>query len=112
MSSNKLGLLSMCRKAGKLKLGMDMVKSSCKSGEAVVVLTASDFSPKSLKEVKFTCNRENVPVYSLEMSMDDILYGLGKKVGVIAVTDSGFAKSCVKDLKQIEIDENEFYSNI
>ena len=104
MSSNKLGLLSMCRKAGKLKLGMDMVK--------VVVLTASDFSPKSLKEVKFTCNRENVPVYSLEMSMDDILYGLGKKVGVIAVTDSGFAKSCVKDLKQIEIDENEFYSNI
>ncbi|MDE6148981.1 MAG: ribosomal L7Ae/L30e/S12e/Gadd45 family protein [Ruminococcus sp.] len=112
MSNNKLGLLSMCRRAGKLKLGMDMVKSSCKNGEAVAVFVASDFSQKSLKEVKFTCNRENVPVYELGISMDDVLYGLGKKVGVLAVTDSGFARSCMKDLKQIEIDENEFYSNM
>lgn len=112
MSSNKLGLLSMCRKAGKLKLGMDMVKSSCKNGEAEAVLVASDFSKKSLKEIKFTCHRENVPVYELGVSMDDIFYGVGKKAGVLAVTDSGFAKSCIKGLEQIEIDENEFYGSI
>lgn len=112
MSSNKLGLLTMCRKAGKLKLGMDMIKTSCKNGEAVAVFVASDFSPKSLKEVKFTCNRENVPIYSLGITMDEIWHGLGKKVGVMAIIDSGFAKSCAKGLEQIEIDENEFYSNI
>lgn len=112
MNSNKMGLITMCRKAGKLKLGMDMVKNACKNGEAFGVFTASDFSEKSLKEIKFVCSRENIPVYSLGITMDDILYGLGKRVGVMAITDSGFCKSCIKDLKQIEIDENEFYSDI
>ena len=112
MSNNKMGLLTMCRKAGKLKLGMDMVKTSCKNGEAFAVFVVDDFSVKSLKEVKFTCNRENVPIYNLGVTMDDILYGLGKRVGVMAVTDSGFANACAKGLEQIEIDENEFYSSI
>ena len=49
------GLLGICRKAGKLKLGMDMTKGACESGEAKAVFTASDISQKSLKEVKFSC---------------------------------------------------------
>lgn len=110
--NNKMGLLTMCRKAGKLRLGMDMTKTSCKNGEAVGVFVATDLSVKSLKEVKFLCSRADVPIYSLGITMDDVWYGIGKKVGVMAITDSGFSKSCAKGLEMIEIDENEFYSSI
>ena len=40
--------------------------------------------------------------------MDDIAYGVGKRTGVLAITDAGFAKSCVKGLEEIVIDINEF----
>lgn len=111
-ANNKLGLISICRKAGKLVMGMDMVKDACNTGTAKAVFAASDFSPKSLKEVKFACARNGVKLYSLGLTMDEIGAGLGKRTGALAMTDGGFAKSCAKGLEEIEIDENEFYGNI
>ena len=110
MSSNgKIGLISMCRKAGKLIMGMDKVREACAAGTAKAVFTASDFSPKSLKEIKFVCYKYNVELYALEMTMDEIGYGLGKRTGVVAMTDGGFAKSCKKGLQPVPINEDEFY---
>lgn len=111
-AENKLGLISICRKAGKLVMGMDMVKDACNTGTAKAVFAASDFSPKSLKEVKFACARNGVKLYALGLTMDEIGAGLGKRTGALAMTDGGFAKSCAKGLEEIEIDENEFYGNI
>lgn len=111
MTVNKMGLITMCRKAGKLQMGMDMVKDSCRSGNAKGVFVATDFSKKSLKEIKFVCFNENVPIYNLNLTMDEIWLELGKKVGVIAISDSGFFKSCIKGLEQIEIDPDEFYGD-
>jgi len=111
-ADNKLGLISICRKAGKLVMGMDMVKDACNTGTAKAVFTASDFSPKSLKEVKFACARNGVKLYSLGITMDEIGAGLGKRTGAIAMTDGGFARSCAKGLAEIEIDENEFYGKL
>lgn len=107
--SNKSGILSMCRKAGRLVMGMDMVKESCNYGEAKAVFTAVDFSEKSLKEIKFTCRKNGIKLFSLGMTMDEIGFGLGKRVGVVAITDQGFAGSCRKGLEEIVIDEDEFY---
>ncbi len=43
---NKLmGLLSLCRKAGKLRIGSQPVKEAVEAGEAKLVLYAADFSP-------------------------------------------------------------------
>ena len=111
MSNNKMGPITMCRKAGKLQMGMDMVKDSCREKNAKGVFVATDFSKKSLKEIKFVCFNENVPLYNLNMSMDEIWADLGKRVGVISISDKGFCKSCVKGLEQIEIDPDEFYSD-
>ena len=109
MTSNKMGLITMCRKAGKLQMGMDLVKDSCREKNAKGVFVASDFSKKSLKEIKFVCLTENIPLYSLNLTMDEIWADLGKRVGVIAICDKGFFKSCIKGLEQIEIDPDEFY---
>ena len=42
--NNKIGLVTMCRKAGKLVMGMDMVKDACNTGKACAVFAATDFS--------------------------------------------------------------------
>lgn len=68
------------------------------------------FSPKSLKEIKFNCYKNGIKLYSLGMTMDDIHFGLGKRTGVVAICEGGFAKACAKGLEEIPIDENEFYS--
>lgn len=108
MNSNKTGIITMCRKAGKLAVGMDMVKKNCAEVKACAVFITTDISEKSFKEVRFTCAKFSVKLYRLDMTMDDMWYGLGKKAGVIAMTDGGFAKSCAKGLEPIEIDPDEF----
>ena len=96
---NKTGLISMCRKAGKLVMGM---------GNARVVFVASDLSEKSLKEVRYTCAKYDAKLYALGLTMDEIALGIGKRTGVLAMTDAGFAKSCIKGLDEIAIDREEF----
>lgn len=103
-SGSKMGLLTMCAKAGKLKMGMDMVKDACKTGTAKAAFVASDFSSKSLKEIKFFCGKYNVKLYALAVSMDEISQGIGKRTGVLAITDSGFAKACADGLCEIQTD--------
>lgn len=98
------GTLTMCRRAGKLTVGMDEVKNACRGGRACGVLVASDVSPKTLKEIKFVCGTESVSLYGADMTMDEIGNCLGKRFGILAVTDSGFMKAMAKKLKKIEID--------
>ena len=101
MKKNKTGLLTMCLKAGRLTLGMDIAKDGCRSGTVCGVFTACDLSEKILKEMKYYCGRYNVPLYDIGMTMDEIGTALGKRSGIIAVTDRGFAKSCAEGLTKL-----------
>ena len=94
------GTLSMCRRAGKLVGGMDEVKNTCRRKEAKCVLLASDFSENSRKEIERICVKEKIPLIVMSESMDDIGYTVGKRFGVMSVTDTGFAKSILKKLAQ------------
>ena len=55
-------LLSICIKAGKTVKGFDSVCEAVKNGKASCVLTASDASEKTLKEINFICGKYGVPV--------------------------------------------------
>ncbi len=110
MSKNIMGLVTMCRRAGKLELGLDMAKTACKNGTACCCCAATDLSPKSLKELKFFCFKYDVPLLSLGITMDEVWQELGKRAGITAVTDKGFAKSLMAKLQSIEINEDEFHS--
>lgn len=103
-----MGLLTIARRAGKLSLGMDMSKYACRSGISKGICTAVDISPKSLKEIKFLCFRENVPMYSLGMDMESVGNELGKKVGIISINDIGFMKKAKTYMEAIEIDKDMF----
>lgn len=102
------GSLSMCRRAGKLTVGMDEVKNACKAGRACGVLVASDVSAKTFKEIKYVCAYEGVKLYGAGMTMDDIGDCLGKRFGILAVTDSGFMKSMAKNTAEIDTSDVEF----
>ncbi|MBE6837589.1 MAG: 50S ribosomal protein L7 [Ruminococcus sp.] len=102
--SDIMGTVTMCRRAGKLQMGMDMTKDACANGVAKGVLVATDISEKSLKEVKFVCKKYNTPIYSLGISMEEVGFKLGKKIGIAAVCDKGFMKKIGSVLEEVEND--------
>lgn len=95
-----LNLLTICRKAGKLVLGFDPAKEEIQSHRAAGVFVTADASPRTKKEVHFFCDREKIPMAETELSMEDIQNAVGRKAGVLAVCDKGFAK------RLMELSEN------
>ncbi len=93
-----MGTLSMCRKAGKLILGMDEVKNTVRKREARLVLLTSDLSEKSRREMEFLCGRFGTQILTLTDTMLDLADGVGKRCGILCVTDKGFADSIRKKL--------------
>lgn len=84
-------LLTICIKAGKAVKGFDSVAEAIKNNTAKCVITASDASAKTVKEVAFFCNKHNVPLLISELTKDEIGKLCGKSTAVIAAVDSGFA---------------------
>jgi ribosomal protein L7Ae-like RNA K-turn-binding protein len=86
-----LSALGICKKAGKLAEGFDPVAESARSGKARLILTARDLSPKSEKEVVRIALETCVEHRRIEVSMDEIWAGLGRRAGILAVADEGLA---------------------
>lgn len=90
MNDKLFGLLSICRKSGRMAFGFDMSKEAAEKGKAELILLAADISPKTEKEVRFFA--KDIKVIKTDYKIDDYFYGIGKKVGVVAVCDKGFAE--------------------
>lgn len=100
------GILTICRKSGKLIAGMDEVKNSCRCGKAVGVIVTCDLSKNSRSEISQVCFAEGVQMYVTTLDMEDIGYALGKMYGVMAVTDPGFMNAMKKNLKKAALDSD------
>ena len=108
MSYPKLtGILSICRKAGKMAMGFDPMKEALLAGKVRIVLTSADISPKTYKEVCYHCQKKNVPVCPLPLSMLELGDAIGRKAAVIAVLDKGFSdriRQLCADIAQQSLD--------
>ena len=93
-----LGLISLCRKAGKLKIGFEPVREAAEAGEARLVLYAADFSPRSRERMERALAGSAGPPEELVtgFSMEELAQVCGKLAGVVAVTDDGFAAGMKK----------------
>ena len=98
MNSRVVSLLSICRKAGKLAVGFDLVKESIRDGKAHLVVLAGDLSPKTAKQIQFEASRNpgSVRVLQLPETMFELSNILGRKAGVMSVTDAGLAGSILQ----------------
>lgn len=112
MSNQKwMGMLSLCRKAGKLRIGFEPVRDSIEAREARLVLFASDFSPKSRERMEKALAKSGDPPGSrtVEATMFDLARVCGKQAGVMAVADEGFAAGISRLLcDQTETDKGFF----
>lgn len=92
MSDRILSLLGLARRAGRLSLGNDAARESILSGEAKLILLARDLSARTSGGMQTAAQQGGVPWVGMEQELDEIGIALGKRVGVIAVNDQGFAK--------------------
>lgn len=88
-----LSMLGLARRAGKLVPGFDAAVIALKDKTACGIIAAGDLSEKTLENIGFTAGRMGVPVLKSEETIEQISHAIGKKAGVIAVTDPGFFKA-------------------
>ena len=92
-----LSALGLARRAGKLNWGFDTAVEAMRSGACGVVILAAD---KTKKNVRFEAEKYHVSVLEPAFTMEEISAAIGKKAGVLAVCDRGFAEK----LKQLIAD--------
>ncbi|MDE6003909.1 MAG: ribosomal L7Ae/L30e/S12e/Gadd45 family protein [Oscillospiraceae bacterium] len=85
-----VGILSICRKANKMALGFVPMQEALQTEKVFGVLTSTDISAKTHKEVCYICQKKNIPVCSVPLTMFEIGNITGRKAGVIAILDTGF----------------------
>lgn len=88
-----MGFLGICRKAGLLLCGHDVVKESVISAKAQLVMLSADASERLEREMRHACTYggKNIPVFRTPFTMEEFGFSLGKKSAVFSVTDTGFA---------------------
>lgn len=105
MKNKLLSTLGICRKAGKLVWGFDAVAQAVTGNKAVLVLAAQDTSAKSVKEIRFICDKHNIKVLPIPVTMEDLWQKIGKKVRILAVTDDGLSHTIQSVLSRINEEE-------
>ena len=103
MLSQKLtGILSICRKAGKMEIGFAPMKETLPTGRVKGVVTASDISPKTFKEVQFYCQKYHVPVCPVPLTIAELGGAIGRKAAVAAILDDGFYDRIFQLCEQVQ----------
>ena len=105
--NDTMGFLGLCRRAGKLCCGHDVVKESIVKSTAELVFLSADASERLEREMvrACNCNGRNIPVIRTAYSMADFAKAVGKGSGVFSVTDTGFAKKLHQQFGE-ELDDN------
>ena len=98
MTNNKfISLIALSRKARKLILGYDKIKSSGKEFKLIII--TSDVSERTRRNSKLYISDDG-DIIELEISMFEFGKLIGaEKVGVAAVDDEGFAKAILETMK-------------
>ena len=92
MVNKLLSFLGLARRAGRLTMGNDPVIESIQKKEAKILLAAADLSPRTLKGVAAAAETGNVRLIQTPISMEELSFAIGKRVGILSVNDAGFAK--------------------
>ena len=96
-----LNFLGLCKKAGKLLTGEDGVSGAARSGEAVLIMTASDTASNTMKKALNLSEWNDTPHVQLPWDKDTLGELLDKRVcAILALTDMGLATAFAKKLSE------------
>ena len=100
---NILRFIGLARRARKLESGTDSVIKALSTGQAKLLIAASDISPKTLHKVTEFVTYE-IPMYRFG-TMDELGIATGSPPrGILAITDDGFAEGLDNKLTDYEED--------
>lgn len=93
MNNKFLFMLGLCRKAGKVIIGTDLVTKSLPSKKAYLVIYASDASENTVKKVTDKCSFYGVECIKAPFSSSEISNAIGKSASVctLGITDLNFS---------------------
>ena len=97
MTDKFFNAMGLSRSAKKLCVGHDEVKTSIKSGKAMLVILASDASERLEKEM--TNLADEIPVIRTDATMQEMGIHIGKKSGVFSVIDVGLKDLVLSTIK-------------
>ena len=108
---NLLGMVGMCRRAGKLVIGTDMVcehlrkrsekKSRVTEDIDLIVLEGADTSENTHKKISDKCVYYKVKHIRLDSSCEALGKAVGKRqTAVVAIADASFCRAILGKLKE------------
>lgn len=104
-----LSTLGLCRRAGGLIFGTDMVCEAMRNSQKTVlaVVEASDTSDNTHKRLVSKCTYYKVPHHRLSITTEALGHAIGKTgvVAAVAVTHEGLLKSLEKYLPEASVPE-------
>lgn len=83
-------------------MGFDPAAEEMQKGKVVLLILSDDLSPKTAAKIEKTAQDSKVKVIKAKCSMDEIGWSIGKRTGILAVTDAGLAKSLEALAEQID----------
>ncbi len=89
-------------RARRLAYGLETVRAAALSGRVCLLLTASDLSAKTAKEVDYLSRTRRIPLLPLELNMDGVARTIGRRTGVIGITDPGFGTKLMQTYHETE----------
>ena len=97
MNSKFLSMLGLCRRAGAVIIGTDLVTKSLPSGKVKLVIYAGNSSANTEKKITDKCKFYGVTCVKAQESTDEIAHAIGKlsSVSVVGITDENFSKELV-----------------
>lgn len=96
MTNKIYGLLGISAKAGDLVSGTDVTIETIEKKKAKLVIVAKDCSEKTIKNMKFICEKNNAPIYIFG-NIEGISKSIGKNNrGVVCVKNVNLAEEIKK----------------
>ena len=95
MKDKLLSMLGLCRRAGSVIIGTDLVTKSLPSGKIKLVMYAADSSQNTEKKITDKCSFYGVKCVKIEQDGAELGHAIGKAatVCVVGITDSNFSKT-------------------
>lgn len=99
MDDELLGLLGLCRKAGKLVLGEDDSAEAALAHKARLTLIAADAAEGTARKAARAAEEGNCPCFRVDLDKARLGGAVGRaQCAVLAITDVGLAAAAVKKL--------------
>ena len=94
MNSKVLSMLGLCRRAGAVIIGTDLVTKALPSGKVKLVMYACDASANTEKKITDKCKFYKAKCVKVAFDGGEIAHAIGKQstVSVVGVTDENFSR--------------------